>query len=540
MNSNPTVIHVSCFLKGCSTSTVQDPVVKSVPIEKDTAMNLTDLQRDSVVLSGSYKLIVNLTQLRRAGMVFNRFSTKALVRKDARCSLRSILHGIKFKIKFDGRNIWARTFKKQHTIPFDIEIPSTVQFLSLIIRRSASVDRNPIQDCFTSEWVEPTVTQRPPPIPKCYKDCLASESGTLYLYCFLKFCPGYCAERDINIPFVQHGGTRMSKICTNSNFTSCLSDQPSTRSIRSVANSTFTFHLDTLKSYGYRFTAFRTNVTVEKNTAACSSTVSFRVLLDDEELHDRGIASLDQEIIAVVTGAGRLTLEATTTSDSECNVAVNWLNPRLIESLPSPRFTSCNKTCLDELDKGQIYLSCYLGVCDGTVTRSSNLPVFKLIYHRDSTLGRGYGIGANRVGPWPEGKGPIQLTDRHGGVIKFPYGIGAYPDSSITFDLDVFRSYGYKFNFFMSTLGIDSGSGCSSKKLASVIFYVYADNVMVIKKSMQDMRRSETILYNVTDTATLTLVTRMGIRGTCQHAVWAGAALTTWNFRSPISKQNRN
>jgi hypothetical protein len=528
MNSNPPVIHVSCFLEGCNTSTGQDPFVRSIPVKRKIVVSLSGPQTDSVVASGSYKLIVNLTQLRTAGMVFNRFSTKAVVRKDARCSLTLIPCEIKFKVKFDDRNIWAKTIKKPRSIRFHAEIPDTVELLSLIILRADSVDRNHIQDCFISEWVEPTVTQRAPAIPKCHNECLTSTSGALYLYCFLKFCPDYCAEKDVKIPFVQYGS--MNNICTSRNVSGHLSGQPSVRSIRSVTNSTFTLHLDTLKSYGYHFTTFRTNVTLQKNRVddACSSTVACRVLLDDVELYNSGIGSSDREIIASVSGGTKLTLEAISTSDSECNIAVNWIDPRLTEPLPTPQFTSCNDTCLAEIDSGHIYLSCFLGVCGGTVTRSSNPPIFKLNYHQGSTLGLGYGIGANRVGPWPEGKGPIQLTDRHGVVTEFSYGIGAYPDSSMTFDLDAFRSYGYKFNSFMSTLGIDSGSGCSSKKLGSVVFYVYADGVMVLQKNLQDLTRSEIILYNVTNTSRLTLVTRKGIHRTCHHAVWAGAALVTW------------
>lgn len=546
MNNSPSVIPITCFLNGCRA--VSDPVVTSLPKGRLHATNITDQLEESIAVRGSYKFTFNLALLRTAGLVFNRFSTGATVSRSADCRSRSFPFALTFRVKFNNLAVWAHTFKTVHKLRPILEVASSVQTLSLIIRRRYPVNRNPDEDCFVAEWLEPTLTQRAPLLPPCYRYCLPSRS--LQLHCFFPVCPGVCAETGTNNTFIHVEGR--SQVCPRCNVTGCPTDQHVARSIDAVTNSTVTFHLHNLRLHGYDFTVFRTNLVVDhRDTKLCSSPVGFRVLLDDKEVQyhtvekagqnqlgpETGksrsatqVPSTEREMIVVVSGADRLTLQVTTTLKPGCNLTVKWYNPRLLKSLPSPKFTSCNKTCADELDKGRLYLSCFLGVCDGMIARSSNFPFLKIDYYHGSTFGQGIGIGSNRPGSWIHGRGPIQLTYHNGHINVFPFGIGAYPDSSITFRLDAFRSHGYKFNFFVSTLGINSGSGCSSNQLASVIFRVYADDVRVIHMPIHNLRKTRTILYDVSNTAKLSLVTKMGIPNACYHAVWAGAELTTVRF----------
>lgn len=555
MNGNPTFIHISCFVRGCHTAT--DPVVTSLPNRRLHATNCTD----SIVVGGSYTFTVNLTLLRTVGLVFNQFSTGAALIKRSECPSRPFLYPLRLKVKFDDFIVWAHTFWQVHTLRPILEVPSNVQTVSLISqRRYYPVNRNPEEDCFVGEWLKPVLTQRAPLLQSCYRHCLPSRSGALHLQCFFPVCPGVCAESGISNTFIHVEGER--QVCPQCNITGCLSDQPLTRSIKATTNSSVSFHLDTLRLHGYHFVVFRANLVVDRSDVKnfCSSPVIFHILLDNSEVQQRTVEqenldevrsgtrtrgsetqepSTEREMIVVVSGADRLTLQATTTSKPECNLTVKWSNSRLVGSLPPPTFTLCNKTCADELGRGRLYLSCFLGVCDGTVARTSNLPFFTLAQHHDSSrgLGLGLGIGANRPGSWEQGTGPIQLTDLEGQITTFLFGIGAHPDSSVVFDLDAFRSHGYKFNFFVSDVGIDSGSGCNSNQLASVIFRVYSDGVRVRNRETHNIRTAKTIMYDVSNTGRLTLATRVGFKDACHHAVWAGAELTTVRFPKPISRK---
>lgn len=547
MNGNPTVVRMTCFLNSCCTA--MDAVATSIPNGQSRvhAAASSNQTQDFIAVSGSHKFSFNLTLLRSAGLVFNQFSATASSRRLAECPRRSWPEAISLKVKFDDLIVWGRTFKAVGAFHLILDVPSSVQSLSLTVQqRSHSVKRNPVKDCFAGEWINPFLSHRTPLLPSCYGQCLSSRSHALHLHCLFPVCPGVCAGSDTKNPLIDVEGK--GQVCPQCNVTGCPSDKPLARSIQAVTNSTVTFHVDALRRRGYHLSVFRTDVVIEQKDSRlfCFLPVTFRVLLDDKEVQHRTlhvgqprekptakVLSKESDMVVVVSGSDRLTLQTMTTLESACNVTLKWDNPRLVEPLPSPTFVSCSNTCYDELDSGQLYLSCFLGVCDGMVTRSSFLPFFSLNYHHDSTWGPGLGIGANRPGGWQQGKGPIQLTDRHGYVVKFPFGIGAYPDTSITFHLDAFRRHGYKFKHFISTLGINSGSGCSTQQLASVVFRVYADNVMVSNTPIHDIRTAQTILYDVRNTGQLTLVTIAGFKDACHHAVWAGARLT--NVRFPMS-----
>ena len=544
-NRRPRVINIACVAGGCGTETFA--AVTSIH-SGHPAMPFVDLAQNAIVVSGSYTLTVNLTVLRRSGRVFNRFSAAATVRRLAGCLSGLPLNGIKFKIRFDDALAWSHTFKKMSsTLRADIEVPSTVMSLSLIIHRrdSVSTSRTPIRSCFVSEWLQPMLAHRSPLLPSCYRKCLSSRSGTLYLHCFLPVCPGNCTEIDTKSRFIDVEGK--NKVCSECNVTDCPSDQPVTRSICSVSNSSVIVHLDAIRRHGYYFDVFRTTVAIEDDLALCSSPVIFTVYLDNLQARSRTIKQtgedlfrfrrrranatertpiMQREFVVVVSGADKLILQAKTTSETACNVTVKWQNPRLVKALPPPIFTSCNNACADALNQGRVYLGCFLGVCSGTVTSRSNPPFFTLNYHYDNIYGTGLGIGVNRARVWEQSKSLIQLTDGHE-KIRFPFGIGAYPSSSITFDLDAFRAHGYRFNFLVSTMGIDSASGCKSHQVGSVIFRVYFDSAMVFSKEVHNRTTAPTIWYDVGNTARLTLITVKGTSAysgdlmVCYNAVWA-------------------
>ena len=552
------IIDTACLLQECGTRSGLFLVFKSKkPVRVKIAV---DQIRRSIGVGGSYTLTVNLSLLRKSGLIFNQFSVVATTTTHASCFARSLADGVRFKIKFDDRLEWSRMFSVSGLKRSTFHVPSTVRSISLIVKR-LKAGGNPIRDCFVGEWLEPTLSQRMPLVSSCYGHCLSSStvSGSLHLRCLLPFCFGDC---DNNTTYKRVDGVRdWNGVCGHCNSNSCPSIWAS-GSILSTTNETVTLHIDVLRNYGYDVSVFRTGLALERSDAnVCPSTVDFLVLLDGNVVrrktarfdgHDldttlNGTTArngsvtevlLERDLVVVVSDVDKLKLAIETTKlrDTKCRMKVKWHNPRLSRSLASPKFVSCNETCLNELSDGRLYLGCFMGVCDRTVARNSYQPFFTLNYHHDGSFGDGFGIGANTVGSWMDESSDIRLTDRNGKVQSFRYAIGAYPHSSITFHLNAFRSRGYKFNFFLSTLGINSHSGCNSTDRASVIFRVYADRALAISKAIHDMRTSETILYDVRDVDRLTLVTRVAFPNTCRHAVWAGAELVTGQFSRRVSK----
>ena len=531
-------IHISCLVTGCNLT--KGAVVRTVELPTKTEMNVS-LRDNTIAFGGSFNMTVNLPVLRRAGLIFNQFVASILLKKLQGCTSTSARVG-KLKVKLDRDLHWARTFKRRgdiQSVRTTIRISPGAQTLTLIGVQTSK--------CYVTEWFQPLLTQDDMLFKSCNKDCAElAASGVYYLDCLMDVCPGHCVTNVTSLLFHLHDS---SKICSGSPKAGNSGD--GTKSIRSPANSVVTFHLDAIRLRGYQFSVFRTNFLVEQDGEQCSGPVSLRVLLDTKESQLRTVNSVassvrtnrseegNREIVVVVSRADTLSLQATMPKYSSCNLSVKWLNARLVQSLPPHQLRNCSGKCADVPAWGDIYLSCFVGVCDGMTARTNNLPFFRLNYHHDSVRGPGLGIGVNRAGSWAEGKGPIQLTDRHGTDRKFLFGIGAYPGSSITFYLDAFRAHGYNCNFFVTTVGIDSNSGCKLGQLGSVIFRLYVDNAIVptISTEIHDMSTAGTILYDVSNAGRLTLVTRTGFDDACYNAVWASARLMFGRFLETYPSQ---
>lgn len=535
---NPRIVNIACLAGGCGTENFA--AVYSIPIGHHASTSV-NLSRNAIVVGHSHTLIVNLTILRNSGRVFDRFFTLATVRRDAGCLLMPLLTGIKFEIRLDGALAWSRTFKKETTLRVDLHVPSTAMSLSLVVHRTNSVRKNSIRDCFSSEWLKPLLRYRSP-LPQCYRECLSSRSGPLYLQCFLPVCPGRCTETDTKSHFIDFGG---DKVCSECNITNCSLNQPVMRSIVSVSNSSVAVNIGAIKRRGYQFDVFSATVALEiDDPSLCSSPVAaiFTVYVDSVQALSRTVGqigtthpfriertrvntTMERDILVAASGAKTLVLQAAIISEMTCNATVKWQNPRLVKFPLHPILSSCDSSCADALNQGRIYLSCFLGACSGAVTRSSNPPFFTLNYHSDSVRGPGYGIGVNRAVVWEKGRNSIELNNGHENI-PFLFGIGAYPSSSISFDLDAFRAHGYRFNFLTVTMGIDSASGCKSHHVSSVVFRIYLDNEMVCNQEIGNTSIAPAMGYSLGSTSRLTMVTAKGISlydddvMVCYNAVW--------------------
>ena len=548
IHSNPVDIPLVCFTSRCSI------VGKEVITAFSSRLVSVVETRNHISVDGSSSLSFNLSLLRQAGFQFNRFSTRASVEASAHtnCFTKSLLHDVEFKVRFDNVTAWTQSFKAAKKRRLMLEVPSTVGSLSLEIERSCpgATCSSYAYQCFVAKWLQPSLKKRSSLVSSCYKTCLSVAPRELYLQCLFPVCPGHCTDSNTESSFVL---TQKSNVCPLSDTIDVSLHRPASRLIYSDTDNAVTFRLDPLRRRGYSFDVFRTAVAVVSSTDVCSSSVAFSVLLDGKEFLKRFVRpcgrnqssfetgtktkiSIDGDMLVVMTGASKLTLVA----ESVGSASVVWINPKLSKSLPPPVFTPCNSTCVDSLDDARIYLSCFMGACDGSVIRISYAPFFTLNYHYHKRFGSRPGIGVNRAGDWTKGHRLIQLKDRHGHVTTFSFGIGAHPDSSITFDMDALRSRGYRFHFFYATLGINYGSGCSRRQTASVLFRVYSDNVVVFDRLIDDLTTSETILCDVRNTRYLTLITRVGFAGSCQHAVWAGAELIMGRFASATAKAEQS
>lgn len=164
------------------------------------------------------------------------------------------------------------------------------------------------------------------------------------------------------------------------------------------------------------------------------------------------------------------------------------------------------------LAQGDIVLSQYMGAPSGSATSSSNAPYTVV----NTPAGFG-GFGIDTAGSFSSGA-QIDFVDSG----PYQYGIGAHPQSSISFMLDAFRDIEAGIGTFAAVIGIDTASG----GFGGARFEVFVDGVEVFAHDVSDDNAGGTAVSIdfADDAQTLTLNTFYITVGS-NHAAWADARL---------------
>lgn len=156
-----------------------------------------------------------------------------------------------------------------------------------------------------------------------------------------------------------------------------------------------------------------------------------------------------------------------------------------------------------------IVLSQYMGAPSGSATSSSYAPY--TIVNNPAEYG---GFGIDTAGAFAVGA-QIEFTN-HG---PFQYGIGAHPNSSLSFVLDAFRGI-ENFDTFKAIIGIDTASHGGG----GATFEVFIDGNLVYTQGIASVTEGGTsIAIAIPDDAAMLTLNTTYLNPGSNHAAWADA-----------------
>lgn len=186
-------------------------------------------------------------------------------------------------------------------------------------------------------------------------------------------------------------------------------------------------------------------------------------------------------------------------------------------------YLDCSKSSCNYKDvtfKNAIYLSCFMDTCsDSTPERKytrENNPPFMTVNSGDVQY-----LTQDGASPWHSNNN-YKVSFRDTG--RLDHGIGEYPNSNVTFELNNFREAGYYFNTFRARVGIDNNHGCAAST-AGTTALVYLDGKLVSTISLRDYVQSYEIKVKTGSAMRLDLVSRF-IGNSCNFLVWGEPRLS--------------
>lgn len=543
-------LYLSCFLRGCGNhSSLIHPgkntsfdqlVADSTAVESKLGQPIdfhdTDVFHRGIGVKGKTSFTVDLTKLRSLGFRFDYFSARVGFDSSAsdRCTTKRVSVEISTS-KVNGTRMRRLKNIRSKEIIYKV---GNAPHLRLDMVPGTSHENN----CFYGAWADAKLTDGLPLFPSCLSHCyIPALQQNLPLSCFMGTCPGQTVNKKVKDSMKIEKINDHAQLCVDFPCHTHLQQQNNitSRGITMSPGVTIVFNLKEIRQLGYKADILKTRLYLLTNpsctnTSLPSKQIDFtaKAILDrDKIIHQtsHSIMSKDRtekEVILDVSQGSRIALSMK--DGQQCATAL-WKNPILTEA-KTLSFPSCNGRCQEATKNGNVYLSCFIGTCSGNVAYADKDPFFKLNHQT-------WGIGVNRPGGWADGSKDITfngsenitfLYERtaysvYAGKVTFSFGIGAYSPSSMTFDLNAIREYGFHFNYFSVIIGIDVTSGCETT--TGSMFQIYVDDNIPIAYNVPTMDSVQRILVSVQSATKLRLATLNMHGKDCSNAAWAMAKL---------------
>ena len=491
----------------------------------------------------SLRLLVNLTLFRARGFRFDHFSARVGIPTSATATATATATrgcGATDKIKFqlygdDSTTSLARATIK-HGLNRSKEIEANVANVSIL--KLVAESKASGRDCsLVGGWADAKLTQGRPLFPACLKRCIPfGKRGKALLSCFVGTCPDRKIVRSLSgIMTSTRKKSRDIRLGWPPSAADSSINTIATRATTTATATTLTFNLTAIRQLGYAADVFVADVKIAVNSCddggggdnrgpprpdgdQTTTSVVFGIRTGGALRYQKTVREGETaRIIFPVEKASAVTLRTSANAARNKPCAYGLWTGAMVAPYEPLLFLPCNeKRCREQIAAGNIYLSCFVGVCSGDVTTKSHEPFFRIDYAT-------HGIGADCPNRESGGKSKRARFQR------FEFGLGARPESRVAFDLDAFRQHGLQFKSFIVKLAIDKSSTteCRDSNTSGSVFRVYLDDEIALKDvRITRLGTAKQFLIDVRGIRKLKLVTLNLFGSRCNFAAWGMARLS--------------